>query len=296
MYLLNSKEVKNFIEKNIHKIPVSIPSRPLNKNNVQRWIEKNKAEYNFNEKEIEVLTSIQHISYEEFLKQINKIALELKSLYLAGIKLYLLFEGDIRKSNFFVSILISYILLLENVDLNFLLKSDRFQYRTHPLITSDKFFSLKEEITIFPENHRIIVCDDCSYSGTQLFGRIIHNIDLTKKKLFIAIPYMSNKFNSMISIQHHLDLIQFSKFTILIQPTNISSISNKYLLYFDFKVPDDAAVPSMCLLYGRTIFSYSGKYNDGLTSFKNEFSLIEGDSCIIPFYKKIEWEKYFFNK
>lgn len=231
----------NFYEQN-KKVFDYIPlkSHPINEENFNKWI-SNHNPYNLNElKDLTILASLfrkysRHVSYTEYRAKVASICASIRSQKDNYDSIVLCVNSNMNKSNFWVAML------------NYHFLND---------IITDVVGD--ELINYSPKNGEKalgIICDDASYTGSQLsgmIGRIPDYIDVV-----ISVPYMSKTALSKIkSISKNIlfpseieiflnfyenlskDVINGKKGGALIIAKKYKFFDKKYTIYFDHKLAD----------------------------------------------------------
>ncbi len=252
------------------RMPTDAPSYELNWTSINKWQDKMQQEgYEYFAKKF--ASSIQHISFEVFLKKLQNIAKEIVSMidgyenicfvapgcnYKSSAWGFLLLFGEIDK------------IILQNANKN--IDLNKFTFFNNTSEVKDYY-----EINYKPKT-LCIVCDDMSYSGLQISSEF----DLINKEIdyYLATPYIGSTaknyldndynnivkyFNTMKQLESFEELFkQDDKF--LQESFQISQASemNKGVgshciydpemipVYFDFKIADNRSIPYYIFLTG----------------------------------------------
>jgi hypothetical protein len=302
-----------FVEK--HKdqfLEIKVPEHPLNIENVGKWIKKHTDPLDITIATI-ISTNITNVSYDNIVDKLNGVANELYILSKTNIPLFLYIPTETRKSNFFFTVLFYWICKKKDI---------RF---TDIVSNSNRYFNTTDDPNI------IVMVDDASYSGGQICDILSIQDIKYNHQIFFAIPYISDTarlfiakdiepftsvifpssietFKNMTTIVKEYDEELVDK--IKIYDRYVQTLSDKHLLYIDFKLPDSISIP-------QTIFAFGYRLSDpDNTSYKTEdevLSFISGceetykrglgkpkgvldlnDEFLIPcpnsFYKNIIWK------
>lgn len=285
---MDVKEFSAFVKENISKIlDAPHPKYPLNRDNIREWINRH-SDARTRAIARAISNLFENISWEEFLKKMNNVANDL-GLY-TNLYLYLPAKTDVGKSNYFTTILFFHIFCHEQ---------------------EQSFKGMYHIGDIIPEDSIIVVADDASYSGAQMYDLITDIIDV---RVFLAVPYVSETARIMLSTLNVIVPPSSETFHTLMtylgdrteQDINemCRYISGKHGLYFDFKLPDTVSVLTEILAYGFTLDQMLLSRKCGgirkLQSDEKSLCLIEGCEaayntydnlglCPTPFYKSIKY-------
>lgn len=240
---MNVEQFSEFVSANISKIlDIPHPRYPLNRDKVGDWINKHPDNW----KDLARLVSnlFQNVSWDEFLDRMNKVANELGAYSNRDLYLFIPFKDE-EKSNFFATVLFFYIFC-------------------HVQGHSFKGLCTFEQQQP-PPGSLIVIVDDASYSGTQLyeFMRYTRRPDVP---IFFAVPYISVTARVLLKSTYYDVIIPeisepFHTLQTYLEDSKIDIdvtkmckvIKNRHGLYFDFKLPDTLSDLSPILAYGFTI-------------------------------------------
>jgi hypothetical protein len=247
MNILNS-----FVDKNIDiLLNIKVRDHPPNRTNIRKWIEKHKDEHPYDYMVANVIANnILYVTLDTVLDKFRDLANDLELLTRARDDKPLIYFGDdgIFKSNFFFTTLFYSVCRLKNI---------QFERVVRGGISGEC------------RNRLVVVVDDASYSGIQLSDHI-ESLLCNNTTVFVAVPYVSSvaenemnrvvKNNSQLIISNSVTRFQSVDrlFTEYLKSMNIndeikipySHISNKHLLYFNFKIPDGVSIPHNIFIFG----------------------------------------------
>jgi len=253
IYIEDLIENKNkfiiFYEENIQKCFMDINlTYPINHNKLLEWVEEKDTIYP-SEWRFKFNQNLQHISFQTFYEQCCKVAIELISTIQNGkfTNVYLYLPLFYSKSNLWVALL-------------------QWKFISNYITGIILLHNSLDEISA---GSLIIYCDDCIYSGQQIYeesGIIDSN---NKFSVYFSCPYITNKGLEFLSQEiRKLDKIN------LITPQTTNIITNtldKSTFYFDHKLADNVSV------YDELII----KFIKGCEDKKRD--------CPPPFYKSIDY-------
>ncbi len=232
-----------------------------------------------------IINNTQHISFEKFIMNFNKIINELLLFINKDRPIFILIDNDMGEDHTFKS---NYWLY------NYV--SSYIQFKTNNNCEIKLIFNTENKL--LQNEDTIIFIDDCIYSGSQMSDTISRMENNNKLKLtyYILVPYISNKgfdlivkeFNELENRNKYCELKIPTNYNNLILINNIlnkdellileqyyfkkTSINNSYLIYFDHKLADT---------YSTITHFYLGivpnKYNNSITNIK--------EAIIIPIIK-----------
>jgi hypothetical protein len=198
--------IRKFLEEN--DILDKIASFPISDRKIQEFID---STTNIDEKNdnIELIKNVKHISNAEFINQIrslcNRYNQSKKSddIYILLYTPFFDFTGAgkySQKSNFYATNIAGNFL---NYDYIFDMTDNKFHFLLDYII-----YSKIKALNLNKKNIYFYICDDCSYSGTQLeqlinglnIFNIFDDIDLINKyiRLRLIIPYILSNFDKYI--------------------------------------------------------------------------------------------------
>lgn len=265
---MDVKEFSEFVEENISKIlDIPHPRYPLNRDKVGEWIDRHSDDWKDRARLVSNL--FQNVSWDEFLDGMNKVANEL-GMYREALYLHVPFKNR-AKSNFFATVLFFYIFCHKQ---------------------GHSFRGIYQFGMDIPENSIVVIVDDASYSGVQIYNTAIDVGIYNKKKVFLAIPYISEKARRRL--KHDNVVIPTTSKTFHTLQTYLGDraedvvrectfIEDKHGLYFDFKLPDYVSIFTATLSYGFTLDQISKTEDCGgnnLWKTNNNLCLIDGCEAV----------------
>jgi hypothetical protein len=272
--MLNSiRNLNSFTDSNIQNLltNIKVEKHPINRDNVRKWLALYPRgvggdsdvgrEYELGDYIIAktIANNIMNVSYDEIMFKMNMLANELFIIYtITKPNLYLYLPTELKKSNFVFTIIFYHFCRMKGIEFSGVTST----YNTH---TSNKM---------------IVIVDDASYSGDQIYNHIhflkwinpketthyflaISYISDTAIRLFnsnfidlnIIIPTSSTIFKSIRSLLNKEELEIVERMPTRKHAIHIEYLIDKNLLYLDFKLPDSLSIP-------QTIFAYGYKIGD----------------------------------
>jgi len=246
----NFKVFDNFYQDNIQKcFMLPTETYPLNHTKLFEWVENKNLGYS-EEWKFKFNKNLQHISFQSFYEQCCKISIELIEIIKTKsyTKVYLYLPLSPRKSNLWVALL---------------------QWKFIRNYISDILYT-KDDFDKIPTNSLLIYCDDCIYSGVQVYSE--SGIFSTKVKLnvYCSCPFITDKGLNLLQKK-----LKENNYLTLIFPETCIIIKNtleKSTFYFDHKLADSVSV-----------------YDDLIIKFIKGCENREFNDCPFPFYKTIEY-------
>jgi hypothetical protein len=300
------KLLNKFVDKNISDIlETNVPEHPIDQDNVRAWL-KLHEDTDFYNIAVAIANNILNVSYKKILEQFNCIANELYIMYneRQDSDFYIFIPDEMYKSNFVFTLIFYYLCREKGIIFTDLVGKREIQVRTTDLI---------------------VIVDDATYSGDQISNHIstlVVSCKLRDATFFLGIPYISDRAKETVSkLCRHISITtnivypssSISFKTILSymneEKDTLPELTDKHLLYFDFKLPDSVSIPQTIFAYGYRIDDdYDKRHydtNDILTFFKGcdafykrnmriEKGVMDiyrenfiGDMCPKPFYSEI---------
>lgn len=240
-----------------------------------------------------IIENTQHISFEDFIKELTKNINSMINLLKEGRPLFINIDINeyIDKSNYWIYLYVIYYIKLK--------------YSYIEIILLPNNIIDHEEII---DDDIVILMDDCIYSGTQMSNYILDINNKTNKKIFFYIlcSYISiiaqsrlerafeentNLFNCKlifnefiihpIIINDILDNEEINKLTNIYK--YLGSAKDKYLIYFDHKLADKAS--TITAFYSGIVPNAKNHY---FISKYNSLSFNINNLDIIPLIKNCE--------
>jgi len=224
LYGNNKNNFEIFYKENIQKCFMDVnQTYPINHTKLLEWLENGDTSEYKSDWKFKFSESLQHISFSTFYDQCCKVAIELIE-YITINKftdVYIYLPLDSRKSNIWVAML----------QWKFLRK-----YITN-IIPFD--YSQTDPFTKITGRALIVYCDDCVYSGSQLFISGIFN-SLNKNIFFyVSCPYIVDKGSQFLEEKAKIQNINliFAKSSIIMKEK-----LERSTFYFDHKLADSVSV------------------------------------------------------
>ncbi len=306
---IDKKVFDIFFNENKHLLDYIPTEHPIDEENFIKWIN------NYTTPELKSLASLfrkytRYISYSEYINKIAALCADIRSKSIDYNRIILLIPRQIDKSNFWVTLL--HYNLINDIITDIVLDNfDNYQNKK----LSDKCLG--------------IICDDASYSGSQMYYNI-NGWYHVKMDILVSIPYMSSVAQKLLR-KKRKNIIYSSETEIFyLFEDNLKSefiddkpalnIAKKYFrdldvatLYFNHKLPDMISIFQTTYIFGyglsqkkrkAKLFNYTPlsliKNCDLLYARDFKLSTLDDNAdiqnivgvsnmCPIPFYKLFEY-------
>lgn len=281
--LIDSKKLREYLETD--NIPIPIRRYPINKDKLDELEKILKEKIDKKDPDCSTKDLEDFYDYKNALNNISFVDL-IKGLYDSVEK----FEKDIGDNKYTLGLLNPYLEELKN-------KSNYWISQIIYNMLSKKPNEIINEYNATHEN--ILICDDGSYSGNQIFKDTLHAQILkwhekVPKNIYIIIPFLA-KTESLLNLkdnflktilknlkdrkQKDINIKYYTNFDIPI-PKNMENITGTYL---DHKMPDNMSTYD---------FVKNGKINKCITNInnlvKNCDTYIDSGLCPYPPYKNVK--------
>ena len=233
------QEYKEIYDKIQEKPIIPKKSYPLNQEKVKEYLENTEESIRPILKKL--FDNTTHISYQTFkfilynnFKELIRYCkirnIGVISLYLESID----YDNIIQKSNFWVA-----------QHFYQYLKKNKINIKLNIIYNSD-------DIKFLDDDELIVILDDCSYTGTQIYNTLKNDLNVNKKfNIYIIITFITNAAIKLLKSVNTTSNIIISKNNVIIKDfyqyltdyeKNLTVLkmhfTNKYPIYFDHKLAD----------------------------------------------------------